>query len=335
MFIDEAKIHIKAGDGGRGGLSFRREKYVPEGGPDGGNGGKGGDIVLKASERLKTLLDFRYRHEYRADNGRPGSGNNRTGANGQDKVLLLPVGTQVKDADTSELLTDFIKDEQIFIAAKGGRGGKGNAHFATATHRTPREFQEGTPGQEKNILLELKLIADVGIIGFPNVGKSTLISKVSGAKPIIANYPFTTLTPHLGVVSLGIEQQFTLADIPGIIEGAHKGVGLGLQFLRHVERTRLLIHLIDVSPYTMRDPVEDYRLLNEELASYSSALAEKKQLVVANKIDAPGSEERLQSLIEFLDKDGIVLHSISSLTGEGVKPLMFKVWESIEKIKAL
>lgn len=296
MFIDRAKIWIKAGDGGSGCVAFRREKFVPRGGPSGGDGGDGGDVYLEATDQLNTLLHFRYNPEYSAPRGQHGQGSNCAGRDGEDIKVKVPVGTLVKEVETGEVLADFVEPGQCVLLAKGGRGGHGNSHFVTSVNRAPRKWEVGHPGQVLHLELELKLLADVGIIGFPNVGKSTLISMISAAKPKIADYPFTTLTPNLGVVDVGNYRQFVVADIPGLIEGAHKGAGLGLQFLRHVERTQLLLHIVDVSSSTGRDPVEDYKIITEELKTYSTDLACKPVIVVANKLDALDDPERLKKI---------------------------------------
>jgi GTP-binding protein len=285
LFIDEVIITVKAGDGGNGCLAFRREKFVPRGGPSGGDGGRGGDVVMVATQHHNTLLHFRFNPEHKAQRGRHGEGSDKTGHNGHSVELATPVGTVVYDAETGELLHDFTTAGDRFVVAKGGRGGRGNARFATSTHQTPTEHEDGKPGEERRLRLELKLLADVGLVGFPNAGKSTLISRISAAKPKIADYPFTTLIPNLGVVSTDDQRTFVVADIPGLIEGAHEGHGLGIQFLRHVERTRLLAHLVDVSD-TGRDPVHDFEVILAELASFSDDLAKKPMIVVATKMDA-------------------------------------------------
>ncbi len=293
MFIDEVRIRVKAGDGGNGCMAFRREKYVPRGGPSGGDGGRGGDVILVASEHHNTLLHFRFNPEHTAERGRHGEGSNRTGRDGASIDVPVPVGTVVYDADTGELLHDFIQAGDRFIVARGGRGGRGNQHFATPTHQAPTEHEPGRAGDEKRLRLELKLLADVGLVGFPNAGKSTLISRISAARPKIADYPFTTLEPNLGVVSVD-DQTFVVADIPGLIEGAHLGHGLGIQFLRHVERTQLLVHLVDVSEVTGRDPVDDFRIIMEELASFSEDLAKKPMFLVASKVDVAQDPARIE-----------------------------------------
>ena len=298
MFIDRVKIRIKAGDGGSGVTAFRREKFIPRGGPSGGDGGVGGSVWLVSDEGLNTLLHLRYNPEHKAERGHHGEGSNRHGKNGEDVTIRVPVGTQVFDAETGDMIFDFTEPEQKFLAAKGGKGGWGNQHFATATRRAPRFHYTGRPGEEKELQLELKLIADVGLVGFPNAGKSTLISVISAAKPKIADYPFTTLEPNLGVVDLGDFNTFVVADIPGLIEGASEGAGLGDRFLRHVERTKLLLHLVDVSSLSGRNPVEDYEIINHELANYEIDLSDRPQIVVATKLDALDEPERLEDLRE-------------------------------------
>ena len=320
LFIDEVIISVKAGDGGNGCLAFRREKFVPRGGPSGGDGGRGGDVVMVATEHHNTLLHFRFNPEHKAQRGRHGEGSDKTGHNGHSIELAAPVGTVVYDADTGELLHDFTAAGDRFIVAKGGRGGRGNARFATSTHQTPTEHEDGKPGEEHRLRLELKLLADVGLVGFPNAGKSTLISRISAAKPKIADYPFTTLVPNLGVVSTDDERTFVVADIPGLIEGAHEGHGLGIQFLRHVERTRLLAHLVDVSE-TGRDPVRDFEVILSELASFSDDLAAKPMIVVATKMDAAQDPKRVAALQRLAKKRGMPFFKISSVTGDGIKEL--------------
>ncbi|HTK26963.1 MAG TPA: GTPase ObgE [Pyrinomonadaceae bacterium] len=334
MFIDRAKIKIKAGDGGNGVTAFRREKFVPRGGPSGGDGGRGGDVWLESDEGLNTLLHLRYNPEHKAERGKHGEGSNRHGKDGEDIIVRVPVGTQVLDAESGELLFDFTEPNQRFLAAKGGKGGWGNAHFATPTRRAPRYHYTGRPGQEKELQLELKLIADVGLVGFPNAGKSTLISVISAAKPKIADYPFTTLEPNLGVVDLGDFRTFVVADIPGLIEGASEGAGLGDRFLRHVERTKLILHLVDVSSFSGRDPVEDYEIINRELANYSPELAERPQIVVATKIDALDEPERLEALRKRAKKDRKDFFEISSVVGTGIKELVFGVSQKLDELSA-
>ena len=324
MFIDEAKIWVKAGDGGKGCSAFRREKYVPKGGPSGGDGGDGGNVILESTEHLNTLLPFRYNREFKAERGRHGEGSNCHGATGEDRLIRVPVGTVAFDEESGEKLFDFGAPGQRFLAAKGGKGGRGNARFASSTNRAPRRSEPGTPGEERRLRLELKLLADVGLVGFPNAGKSTLLSKLSAAHPKIADYPFSTLEPSLGVVAAGEEESFVMADIPGLIEGAHQGHGLGTRFLRHIERTRLLVHLIDISD-TGRDPVEDFRVVRGELAQFSPALLEKPIVVVANKMDMPDSVERLSRLREFCKAEGLPLLAISALRGEGLDQLRYEL----------
>lgn len=333
MFIDRAKIRIKAGDGGNGVTAFRREKFVAKGGPSGGDGGKGGDVWLEASEGLNTLLHLRYNPEHKAERGRHGEGSNRHGKDGADAVVQVPVGTQIFDAESGDLVFDFTEAGQRFLAAKGGKGGWGNQHFATPTRRAPKFHYTGRPGVEKELQLELKLIADVGLVGFPNAGKSTLISVISAAKPKIADYPFTTLEPNLGVVDLGEFKTFVVADIPGLIEGASEGAGLGDRFLRHVERTKLMLHLVDVSSLSGRNPIEDYEIINRELANYNEDLATRPQIVVATKIDALDEPERLESLRERAERDGKPFLEISSVTNTGTKELVSLVARSLEEIK--
>jgi len=322
QFIDYAKIFVKSGDGGKGCVSFRREKYVPKGGPDGGDGGKGGDIIVQASTQINTLLDFRYKREYHAKNGQSGMGKKMHGKDSDDLIVLVPAGTVIRDADSNELIADLIKDGDYFIAAKGGRGGLGNAHFATATKQVPRYAQPGEKGEENWLILELKLLADVGLIGFPNAGKSTLISVISSAKPKIADYPFTTLVPNLGVVKLKEHKSCVVADIPGLIEGAHTGAGLGARFLRHIERTRIFLHLIDVSDMAGNDPVDQYLKIRRELGMYSPELLLKSEAVVATKLDGVSDKTRLDVLEKYCKTNGIDLLKISSVTGKGIKALL-------------
>lgn len=334
MFIDRVKIKIKAGDGGNGVTAFRREKFVPRGGPSGGDGGVGGDVWLEADEGLNTLLHLRYNPEHKAERGKHGEGSNRYGKDGEDAIVKVPVGTQVFDSETGELLFDFTEPGQRYLAAKGGKGGWGNAHFATPTRRAPKFHFTGRPGEERELQLELKLIADVGLVGFPNAGKSTLISVISAAKPKIADYPFTTLEPNLGVVDLGDFRTFVVADIPGLIEGASEGAGLGDRFLRHVERTKLILHLVDVSSLSGRDPVDDYEIINRELANYNEDLASRPQVVVATKIDALDEPERLENLRERAAGDGKPFFAISSVTNVGVKELVFAVSQQLDELKS-
>jgi GTP-binding protein len=321
VFIDEVKIYVKAGDGGDGCLAFRREKFVPHGGPSGGDGGRGGDVIFVASQHYNTLLHFRFNPEHKAERGRHGEGSNRKGREGESKEVPTPVGTIIYDAATGELIHDFTTPGDRFTVAHGGKGGKGNARFATSTHQTPTEHEPGFPGEERPLRLELKLLADVGLVGFPNAGKSTLISRISAARPKIADYPFTTLEPNLGVVSADGDRTFVVADIPGLIEGAHLGHGLGVQFLKHIERTRLLAHLVDVSESSGRDPVHDFEVVMTELASFSEQLAAKAMIVVAAKIDAAQDPKRVTALKRLATKRGLPFYKISSVTGEGIDAL--------------
>jgi GTP-binding protein len=336
MFIDEARIRIKAGDGGNGCMAFRREKFVPRGGPSGGDGGHGGDVVMESSNRHNTLILFRYNPEHKAERGEHGMGSNCTGKDGHDIILRVPVGTSVFDDDTGELVHDFKKPDERVIIAKGGRGGRGNQHFATPVHQAPREHEEGKPGEERNYRLELKLLADVGLVGFPNVGKSTLISRISGARPKIADYPFTTLIPNLGVVYVGDapnEDSYVVADIPGLIEGAHQGAGLGVQFLRHIERTRVLVHLVDVSDASGRpDPVDDFKVIQKELESFGHGLDEKPLLIVASKVDVadPAKLKKLQAMAKRKKVD---FFAISAVTGEGVEALKYAIAKRVFELR--
>jgi GTP-binding protein len=322
MFIDRVKIHVQGGDGGNGVTAFRREKFVPRGGPSGGDGGRGGDVLVVADSSLNTLLHLRYNPRHIADRGLHGEGSNRSGHSGIDHIVRVPVGTQIFEAETGELLCDLAHDGAQWLSARGGRGGFGNSHFATSTNRAPRYHQSGSKGEERDLQLELKLLADVGLVGFPNAGKSTFISTVSAARPKIADYPFTTLEPHLGVVDLGDFRTFVIADIPGLIEGAHTGAGLGDRFLRHIERTRLLLHLVDVSSLSGRETVRDYEMVNHELSSYNADLAGRPQMVVATKIDALDDIGRLSSLKARAQADGKAFYAISSATNEGIKELV-------------
>ena len=321
MFIDEVVIDVKAGDGGNGCMAFRREKYVPRGGPSGGDGGRGGEVALVSSEHYNTLLHLRFNPEHRAERGRHGEGSNRTGRDGASLSVPVPVGTLVRDAASGEALHDFTTAGETFVVARGGRGGRGNARFATSTHQAPREHEPGRPGEERRLRLELKLLADVGLVGFPNAGKSTLISRISAARPKIADYPFTTLEPNLGVVNAGEYRSFVVADIPGLIEGAHLGYGLGVQFLKHIERTRLLAHLVDVSEESGRDPVHDFDVVLRELASFSEDLAAKPMIVVATKADAAQDPLRIEALRDLARERGLPFHLISSATGQGLDGL--------------
>jgi len=326
-FIDEAIITVKAGDGGNGCLAFRREKYVPRGGPSGGDGGRGGDVAMVATDH-NTLLHFRFNPEHTAQRGRHGEGSNKSGKEGASIELPVPIGTVVTDADTGELLHDFSHKGDRFIVAKGGRGGRGNQHFATPTHQAPTEHEPGKPGEFRRLRLELKLLADVGLVGFPNAGKSTLISRISAAKPKIADYPFTTLVPNLGVVLVD-DRTFVVADIPGLIEGAHEGAGLGIQFLRHVERTKLLVHLVDVSDLTGRDPVNDFDVIRHELASFSDEMEHKPMIVVASKIDAAQDPDRLESVRRLAADRGLPFFAISAVTGQGLDDLLRAIAEKV------
>jgi GTP-binding protein len=334
VFIDRTKIRVRGGHGGNGVTAFRREKFVPRGGPSGGDGGRGGDVWLVADSSLNTLLHLRYNPEHTAERGRHGEGSNCSGREGSDVEVKVPVGTQVLDGETGEFLVDLAEDGYRWRAAKGGRGGFGNAHFTSSTNRAPRYHQEGGAGEEHEFQLELKLLADVGLVGFPNAGKSTLISTISAAKPKIADYPFTTLEPHLGVVDLGDYRTLVVADIPGLIEGAHDGAGLGDRFLRHVERTRLLLHLVDVSSLSGRDPVSDYEIINRELAAYDSELAARPQFVVATKLDALDEPERLGRLRERALADGREFFEISSATNLGLRELVRACERKLEEIGA-
>lgn len=333
MFIDRAKIRVQGGKGGNGVTAFRREKFVPRGGPSGGDGGRGGDVWIVADNSLNTLLHLRYNPQHLAERGRHGEGSNCSGREGEDLTVRVPVGTQIFDSTSDELLQDLATDGARWLAAKGGRGGFGNAHFATSTNRAPRYHQSGSEGEERELQLELKLLADVGLVGFPNAGKSTFIATVSAAKPKIADYPFTTLEPHLGVVDLGDFRTFVMADIPGLIEGAHEGSGLGDHFLRHVERTRLLLHLVDVSSVSGRDPVNDYLTVNKELRAYNEELAQRPQIVVGTKIDALDEPERLEALQERAEKDGLPFFAISSATNKGTQDLIRAVFAKLDELK--
>jgi GTP-binding protein len=332
-FVDFAKIHVRAGDGGRGCVSFRREKYIPKGGPDGGDGGRGGDVIIRASSDLNTLLDFKYKKEYRAQRGGHGRGNNQHGKDGEDLIIPVPVGTVIKDGETGEVIADLVREGQETIVAKGGRGGLGNAHFVTPVRQAPRFAQPGERGQERWLILELKLLADVGLIGLPNAGKSTLISVISAAKPKIADYPFTTLVPNLGIVKIEGFKSFVVADIPGLIEGAHRGAGLGFQFLRHVERTSLLVHLVDISDVLMSDPVEDFEKINRELILYSPELIKKPMIVAGTKLDIAVEKIRLNRLSSYCKGKGLDFFPISAITGDGIKDLLMHLSKILERKK--
>ena len=332
MFVDYAKIIIKSGDGGNGAATFRREKYVAAGGPDGGDGGRGGDVYFEVDLNANTLIDFRFTKKFKAENGQNGSGGHKFGKSGQDIIVKVPVGTIVKDAETGKVIVDMSKEGQKELILKGGRGGKGNSHFATSTRQAPRFAIDGEPGKEKEIILELKLLADVGLVGFPNVGKSTILSRVTKATPKIADYHFTTIDPNLGVVKTEYGDSFVLADIPGIIEGASEGVGLGIQFLRHVERTRLLLHVLDVAGTEGRNPVDDFNKINEELKKYSEKLATRKQIIVANKIDSMQDDENYKALEKLAKENDMEIYKISAVTGEGLNELFNYVAKIIKTL---
>jgi GTP-binding protein len=333
VFIDEVTISVKAGDGGNGCLAFRREKFVPRGGPSGGDGGRGGDVVLVSSEHYNTLLHLRYNPEHNAQRGRHGEGSNRTGHDGESIEVPVPVGTVVYDAETGEQIYDFTAPGQRFTAARGGRGGRGNARFATSTHQAPTEHEPGKPGELFKLRVELKLLADAGLVGFPNAGKSTLISRLSAACPKIADYPFTTLEPNLGVVEAG-DRTFVLADIPGLIEGAHEGHGLGTQFLKHIERTSVLVHLVDVSEFSGRDPAHDFDVILEELAQFSEALTAKPMIVAASKIDVCQDPSRIDRVRIKAEKRGMPFYVISSATGAGIEELRFAIAAQVQRTPA-
>ena len=332
MFVDYAKIVIKSGDGGNGAATFRREKYVAAGGPDGGDGGRGGDIYFEVDPNANTLIDFRYTKKFKAENGQNGSGSHRFGKSGEDCIVKVPLGTIVKDAETEKVIVDLSKEGQKELILKGGRGGKGNSHFATSTRQAPRFAIDGEKGKEKEVILELKLLADVGLVGFPNVGKSTILSRVTAATPKIADYHFTTIDPNLGVVKTQYGDSFVLADIPGIIEGASEGVGLGTQFLRHVERTRLLLHVIDVAGTEGRNPIDDFNKINDELKKYSEKLATRKQIIVANKIDSMQDNSNLENLENLAKEKNMEIYKISAATGEGLNELFNHVSEIIKTL---
>jgi GTP-binding protein len=334
-FIDEVTISVVAGKGGNGCVSFRREKYVPRGGPDGGDGGEGGSVVLEASERKHSLLDFRYRNLFRAEPGRNGSGRNRQGRSGVDLVMEVPVGTLAKDLENGDIVADLTRAGQKCIAAKGGRGGKGNAHFASSTHRTPRFAQEGQPGEERNLRLELKLIADVGLVGLPNAGKSTLVSAVSAARPKIADYPFTTIVPNLGVVQYDDAPPFVMADVPGLIAGAHQGAGLGVRFLKHIERTRLLVHVIDLSRIPPDNLLEPFKQIEHELESYSEDLRKKPRVIVLNKTDLVKDARELDKIEKCYRELGYPVLQVSSLKREGLRELIRLLTQSLNSLRIL
>ncbi|MCH5210560.1 MAG: GTPase ObgE [Oscillospiraceae bacterium] len=332
MFTDTAKIFIKAGKGGNGAISFRREKYIAAGGPDGGDGGKGGDVVFKAETGMTTLMDFKYKRKYAAESGMDGAGKRQKGKKGEDIIIKVPQGTIIRDGESGRIIADMSNPESRVVAARGGNGGWGNAHFATAVRQTPNFAKNGQPGDEREVSLELKLLADVGLVGFPNVGKSTLLSMTTKADPKIANYHFTTLEPNLGVVDLGDSRSFVLADIPGIIEGASEGVGLGHEFLRHIERTRILIHVVDVSGIEGRNPIEDFDIINDELSKYDLALEERPQIVAANKTDIIQDEDSYKAFLTEMEKRGIEVFEISAATNKGVTELMQKTYEELSKL---
>lgn len=331
MFIDVARVSMKAGKGGNGIVAWRKEKYEPAGGPYGGDGGNGGSIILRADEGIRTLMDYRYKRSYVAENGEDGRTKKQFGKAGADTILRLPVGTLVKDQETGKVIVDLKEKGQEFVIVKGGKGGRGNAKFATSTRQAPGFAEAGRKGQERNIILELKLLADVGLVGFPNVGKSTLLSIVSAAKPKIANYHFTTLKPNLGVVKVAEEKSFVIADIPGLIEGASSGAGLGHEFLRHIERTRVLVHVLDVSASEGRNPIEDFYKINQEIFEYNEKLKTKPQIIAANKTDLPSSDEWLEKVKKEFEKQGIQVYEISAATNKGIKDLIFAIWEELEK----
>lgn len=334
-FIDEVEVFLKAGDGGNGAVTFRREKHVPRGGPDGGDGGNGGSIVLETDANLSTLLDFRPGKHYKADRGGDGASKNQSGKNGADLVLKVPAGTQVRDAETGEMLADLVRLGMREALLRGGRGGRGNAHFVSSVRQAPKFAENGEPGEERRVRLELKLLADVGLLGYPNVGKSTLLSRVSAAKPKIADYPFTTLVPNLGVVRIGENRNFVMADVPGLIENAHQGAGLGIQFLKHLERTRLLVHLLDVSPTTGRDPLADYDTINRELALFNPDLAALPQVIVLSKVDTVADRESLQPLARHFERQGPdPVFLVSAVTGEGIEPLLYHLTGLLDKTPA-
>ncbi len=332
MFIDEAKIFIRAGKGGNGAVSFRREKYVANGGPDGGDGGNGGSIIFIADENVHTLADFRYKRKYIDHDGENGGKRERSGKYGEDTIIRIPMGTLIRDVETDKILIDLSKPNQEYIVAKGGKGGAGNQHFAKATRQIPTFAKSGTDGEERNIKLELKLLAEVGLLGFPNVGKSTLLSRVSSAKPKIANYHFTTLTPNLGVVKIDRENEFVIADIPGLIEGAHEGIGLGHEFLRHVERTKLLIHLVDISESEGRDPVEDFEKINKELELFKPELLQKKQIIAANKVDVVSNTESVDKFKKEMESRGYEVFLISAVTGTGLQSLIYRTAQLVKEL---
>lgn len=331
MFIDRARIFVQSGKGGDGMSSFRHEKFVPKGGPNGGDGGQGGNVVLVADRNVNTLVDFRFRRLFKAKPGGKGEGSNKYGRNAEDLLITVPLGTIVKDEETGQVMADLSRDGQRAIVAKGGRGGRGNWHFRTSANRTPTFAERGEPGEERWLRLELKVLADVGLLGYPSVGKSSILRKVSAAQPEVAAYHFTTLNPILGVVNLPDHRSFVMADIPGLIDGASEGVGLGHDFLRHIERTKILIHVVDVSGIEGRDPIEDYEKINAELAKYSEKLARKRQVVAANKIDLLGDSDNLERLMDYMTAHGVEVYPICAMTGEGMDKLLERVWTMLEE----
>lgn len=333
MFIDQAKIYIKAGSGGSGISSFRREKYVPHGGPDGGDGGKGGDVIFQASHRATTLLDLKYLRHYEAKPGRHGEGTNKHGRNGADVTVTVPVGTIIKNHQTSEVLADLIEDGQIVIIARGGKGGRGNSQFSSSTNRAPTNFEPGMPGEQFTLDLELKLLADVGLVGYPNAGKSTMISTLSAARPEIADYPFTTLVPNLGVVPFGEYRSFVMADIPGLIEGAHSGKGLGIQFLKHIQRTAFLLYLIDISEWAQEDPLEAFAILQRELSTFDNHLADRPFVIIGTKLDVKGDGEKLLKLQQYSNEHGLTFFAVSSATREGLDALVTYIGSRLDEVK--
>lgn len=332
MFVDEVKIFVKAGDGGDGCVSFRREKFVPKGGPNGGDGGDGGDVFLEVDDRIRTLIDLRYHPHNKAERGSHGKGKDLHGKKGASLIIKVPMGTIIYEAETNKEIADLIKSGEKILIAKGGCGGRGNARFATSTNQVPRIAEDGSEGEEKWLRLELKILAEVGLIGFPNAGKSTLISKISKARPKIADYPFTTIAPHLGVVRVEEFKSFVVADIPGLIENAHQGIGLGSRFLRHIERTKLLVHVIDITSIKNKNPIKDFQIINKELELFNPEVASKPQIIAANKMDLPEAKENFSKLENFCKPKGFLLFPISALTGEGLKPLVFHIMKELEKL---
>ena len=334
MFVDRARIYVKGGDGGNGCIAFRREKYVPRGGPSGGDGGRGGDVILVVDEGLRTLMDFKYRVHFKAGKGSHGQGSNMSGRDGENLVIRVPPGTLVRDSGTGEVLGDLTEHGQQLVVARGGKGGRGNARFATPTRQAPRFSEKGEPGEERWVELELKLLADVGLIGFPNAGKSTLLSRVSSARPKIADYPFTTLTPNLGVVSVEGAGDFVMADIPGLIEGAHEGKGLGLEFLRHIERTKVLVHVVDAAGTEGRDPISDFIIVNKEIAQYSESLKALPQIVALNKMDLPQARANEPRLRRTIEEMGLEVYGVSAVSGEGIEQLLYAVIDALRREEA-